>query len=162
MWIYAAREGFVIVSKDAAEPLPRTLGAGGRGPSQTLIQFHVVGVEDGVCIDALEIGPPFKEQIEEVPAAGLQDNVERSIPLEVEPVAAAQQQGRERMLAALKGDLQRRLRSCALADGSRGKLKWLPVSDPSLDIVESSFATQLVESADVVGRLGERAMALTG
>ena len=58
------------------------------------------------------------------------------------------------MLPALKGDLQRGLRSCALADGPRRKLKWLAVSDPALDIVQASFSTPLVEGPNVVRGLG--------
>ena len=49
---------------------------------------------------------------------------------------------------------QRGLRSCALADGPWRKLKWLAVSDPALDIVQTSFSTHLVEGPNVVRGLG--------
>jgi hypothetical protein len=48
------------------------------------------------------------------------------------------------VLAALKGDLKRRLRSCALEDGVWRKLNRFPFSDPALDVVQTSFATDLV------------------
>ena len=61
------------------------------------------------------------------------------------------------MLAALKGYLQRSLRSRALTDGVWRKLKRLPFSDPALDVVQTSFATHLVQGPDVFKGLGERA-----
>ena len=59
---------------------------------ETLVQLQVVGVEDRVHVGASEICPPLHEQIDEVPASRLQGHVERSIPLDLQPVAAAQQE----------------------------------------------------------------------
>jgi len=50
------------------------------------------------------------------------------------------------VLAAPEGDLQRRLRSCAPADGFWRELKWLAVSDPALDVVQTPFATHLMQA----------------
>src|SRR2546422_1985456 len=47
------------------------------------------------------------------------------------------------MLAGLEGDLQRGLWARALADCFRRELERLSVGDPALDIVQTSFATQL-------------------
>jgi hypothetical protein len=61
----------------------------------------------------------------------------------------------------LEGYLQRSLRPRAFRGHVRRELKRLAFSDPSLDIVEASFTTQLMEWPDIVGRLSKRAMALT-
>jgi hypothetical protein len=61
------------------------------------------------------------------------------------------------VLATLESDPERGLRSCALADGFWRELKGLAVSDPALDVVQTSFATHLMEAPDIVRGLGERA-----
>jgi hypothetical protein len=62
------------------------------------------------------------------------------------------------MLASLNSYLQRRLRSCALRDGLRRNLDGLSVSDPTFDLVDASFPTQLLEGSDVFRGLGKKAM----
>ena len=49
------------------------------------------------------------------------------------------------MLAGLEDDLQRRLGTCAFADGFRRELKRLAFGDPVLDVVQTTFAIQLVQ-----------------
>jgi len=48
------------------------------------------------------------------------------------------------VLAALEGNLQRSLRSCAIPNGVSRKLNWLSIPDPPLDVIETPFATHLV------------------
>jgi hypothetical protein len=62
------------------------------------------------------------------------------------------------VLAALQGYLQGRLRSPALEDGFWREPEWLPFINPALDVVQTSFATQLVQGPEVLRGLGERAM----
>jgi hypothetical protein len=62
------------------------------------------------------------------------------------------------VLASLKGYLQGRLRSCALRDGLRRNLDRLSFSDPTFDLVQASFSTQLVEGSDVFRGLGKKTM----
>jgi hypothetical protein len=58
---------------------------------ETLIERHVVGVEHGVHVSALEIRPPLEKKINEVPTPRSQGHVERNVPLELKLVAVAQQ-----------------------------------------------------------------------
>ena len=58
------------------------------------------------------------------------------------------------MLATLKGDLQRRLRSAPFEDRLGRELEGLPFGYPALDIVQASFTTHLVERPQVFQRLG--------
>jgi hypothetical protein len=97
-----------------------------------------------VDTSALQIGPGLNEEVDEVPAPRLQGPVDRAIPLEVEPISTPQQEGNERVLSGLDGDLQRRLRSCALGDDVRLELERLPFGDPALDVVQTPLATHLV------------------
>src|SRR3989338_3748271 len=120
-----------------------------RGP-EALVEIRVVGVEPRVDVDALQIPAPLEKEIEQVLAPRPERHVEGRIPLELEPVAILQQKGRQRMLASLQGDLQRRLGPGSLGDGLWRQLKRLPVGDPALDVVEAAFAAQLVEGPDVL------------
>ena len=62
------------------------------------------------------------------------------------------------MLAGLEDDLQRRLGTCAFADGFRRELKRLAFGDPVLDVVQPSLATQLEQGPEVLGGVCERAI----
>ena len=62
------------------------------------------------------------------------------------------------MLAGLEGNLQRRLGTCPFADGFRRELKRLAFSDPVLDVVQPSLATQLEQKSEVIRALREGAI----
>ena len=57
---------------------------------ETFIELDVVRFEHRVHIGVLQIGPPLKEEIEEIPAPGPKGHVERRVPLELQPVATLQ------------------------------------------------------------------------
>ena len=72
--------------------------------AETLIQLHVVRVEHRVHAGVLQVRAMLQEEVDQVPPPSLQRKVERSVPFEVEPVAALQQERCERVLPALERD----------------------------------------------------------
>ena len=105
------------------------------GRPEPLIEIGIVSLEHRVDVDTPEIPAPVEEEVEQIPTSGPERQVERCIPLELEPVAILQQKGRERVLAGFERDMQCRLRPGSLSEGFCLLLKWLPIGDPALDVV---------------------------
>jgi hypothetical protein len=78
---------------------------------KALEELHVVGIEYGVDLDALEIPARLKKEVEEIPPTLLKRQVERPVPLELEPIPAPEQGGDQRVLARLQRDFECGLRS---------------------------------------------------
>jgi hypothetical protein len=75
------------------------------GRPEALVEIGIVSIEHRVYVDAHEISAPIEEEVEQVPTSGPERQVQRCIPLELEPVAILQQKGRERVLAGFERDL---------------------------------------------------------
>ena len=119
-------------------------------------QLGVVAIEEVVEADAKRIRTPLQEQVEQVPTASPQRDIEWAPRFEVRIVAVAEQEQDECVVTAFERDFQRRDQTPALHRDAGFELQRPVVLDPALDLVEPTGAAELVQWCERI-EIGSRA-----
>src|SRR5690606_32037075 len=114
-------------------------------PVEALEEGGVVGAEELLEVDAVGVGSPREQELDEVRPAGVQREVQRALRLKVRVVPVAQQEEDEGVVLLLQRDLERRRSASTGTGGGLLRLERPVVGDPPLDVVEAPLAAELVE-----------------
>src|SRR5437773_8103049 len=118
------------------------INAEGRETREEVRLIRIEQVREG---DALGIRAPVEEEVEEIPAARPQGEIEGGVPLEVRIVAVAEEKQGERVVSRLKRDLEGRREAPSLDRHPLCCLQRTASTNPVLDGVKTALATELVK-----------------